>query len=187
MTTITKLKKPTPLPRHDMFVVVCLMTSEATAYTCLFPFVPFMVRTFDVDEENVGLYSGWIASSFMIGQLMTAFLWGWLSDRIGVRPVMLLGLGSTVVCTILFGFCMNLTQAIIARFTLGFLNGNVGVAKTFVGLITDETNEARAFGMMSVCWGAGSIIGPSIGGLLAQPANQFPDAFPPGSLFAVYP
>ena len=167
--------------------MICISTSEAAAYTFLFPFVPFMVKSFGVEEEDVGLYSGWIASSFMLGQLFSSFLWGWASDRIGIRPVMLFGLACTIICTILFGFASDLAQAITARFVLGILNGNVGVVKTFIGLITDESNEAEAFGYMALCWGFGSIIGPTVGGLLAQPATKYSSVFTEGSIFATFP
>jgi MFS family permease len=46
--------------------------------------------------------------------------------------------------------------------------GVIGVSKTYIGLITDETNEAQAFGFLALCWGTGGVIGPAIGGLLAQ-------------------
>jgi hypothetical protein len=49
----------TPLPRVQMLVAICILTSEASCYSYMFPFIPFMVRGFGVEEENVGYYSGW--------------------------------------------------------------------------------------------------------------------------------
>lgn len=47
---------------------------------------------------------------------------------------------------------------------VGILNGNLGVAKSYLGLVTNRHNQAKAFGLISVAWGAGSMIGSSIGG-----------------------
>jgi hypothetical protein len=49
----------TPLPKVQMLVAICILTSEASCYSFMFPFIPFMVRGFGVEEEDVGFYSGW--------------------------------------------------------------------------------------------------------------------------------
>ena len=65
--------------------------------------------------------------------------------------------------------------------------GVLGVSKTYIGLITDETNEAQAFGMLALCWGTGGTLGPMIGGLLSQPANKYPRLFAADSIWAEHP
>lgn len=52
------------------------------------------------------------------------------------------------------------------------MNGNVGVAKTYMAEITDETNQSRGFGILSTLWGIGNVLGPVIGGFLAKPASK---------------
>ena len=64
-------------------------------------------------------------------------------------------------------------QAVAARFCWGFLNGNIGVVKTYVSEITDETNIAKALGVVAMQYGFGSLLGPSIGGFLARPAQKY--------------
>ena len=61
------------------------------------------------------------------------------------------------------------------------------MTKTYLGLITDETNEAQAFGFLALCWGAGGILGPAIGGLLSQPSDKYPSLFPKASIWEEYP
>jgi len=177
----------TPLPWKELSVIIVVLTTESTSFQYLFPFVPFMVRGFGVVEENVGFYSGWIASSFMVGQFFSSFFWGRMSDVVGLKPVMLIGMTFTAITTVLFGLSHSLEWALTVRFIGGLFNGVIGVTKTYIGLITDETNEAQAFGFMALCWGAGGILGPAIGGLLCQPADKYPAVFPPGSLWGEYP
>jgi hypothetical protein len=50
--------------------------------------------------------------------------------------------------------------------------GNVGVVKTYLGEITDVTNQTKAFGYIGFMWGLGGITGSMAGGLLARPAGR---------------
>ena len=177
----------TPLPWKELSVVLLVLATESTSFQYLFPFVPFMVRSFGIEEENVGFYSGWIASSFMVGQFCSSFFWGRISDVVGLKPVLLTGMTFTAITTVLFGLSHSLEWALTVRFIGGLFNGVIGVTKTYIGLITDETNEAQAFGFLALCWGFGGSVGPAIGGLLSMPAEKYPAIFQPGSLWEEYP
>lgn len=90
-----------------------------------------MVRDFGIteNEDEIGFYVGFIASAFSLAQFLTSIFWGWLSDRIGRRPVLLIGLIGNAVSTLSFGLSHSLVWAILSRGACGFLNGNIGVAK----------------------------------------------------------
>ena len=70
----------TPLPWRELSVVLLVLATEAICFQFLFPFVPFMVRGFGVEEADVGFYAGRIASSFMVGQFFSSLFWGRMSD-----------------------------------------------------------------------------------------------------------
>lgn len=126
-----------------------------------------MASTFpEVKDGQVGLYVGLIASSFALAQFATNFFWGWLSDRIGRKPVVLTGTLLTACCFVAFGFCRTLWQAILVQALMGFVNGNQGVISTCLGEITDRSNQSRAFTYLPVVYGIGGITGPIVGGLL---------------------
>jgi MFS family permease len=76
---------------------------------------------------------------------------------------------------------------IISRSILGLMNANIGVLKCVFGEITDETNQARAFSLMPLCFAIGSIIGPSIGGKFSNPTEGFPRWFADSAFLAKYP
>ncbi len=83
------------------------------------------MKSFEIsnDEKDIGMYVGLIASSFSVAQFLTSILWGHLSDRIGRRPVMLIGLFGNFISMILFGFSQSLGWAIFSRALCGILNG----------------------------------------------------------------
>lgn len=163
-----------PLPKRQLAILAVIALSEQTALNSISPYLPQMASTFpEVDPGQVGLYVGLIASSFALAQFATNFLWGWLSDRIGRKPVVLMGTLFTASCFLAFGFCRTLWQAIIVQVLMGLMNGNQGVISTCLGEITDRSNQSRAFVYLPVIYGLGGITGPLVGGTLVKSGSQF--------------
>lgn len=163
-----------PLPIRQLFVLAVISLSEQTALNSIGPYLPQMVATFkDVGPGQVGLYVGLVASSFALAQFATNFFWGWLSDRIGRKPVVLTGTLLTAACFVAFGFCKTLWQAVIVQVLTGLVNGNQGVVSTCLGEITDRSNQSRAFIYLPVIYGLGGITGPVVGGLLISQNAHF--------------
>ena len=156
-----------PLPKRQLAVLAIIALCEQTALNSISPYLPQMASTFpEVDDGQVGLYVGLIASSFALAQFATNFFWGWLSDRIGRKPVILMGTLFTAASFIGFGFSRTLWQAVLAQVFMGTLNGNQGVVSTCLGEITDRSNQSQAFAYLPVIYGIGGITGPLLGGLL---------------------
>tara|TARA_B110001450_G_scaffold108995_1_gene103083 strand:- start:146 stop:1645 length:1500 start_codon:yes stop_codon:yes gene_type:complete len=164
---------PTPLPKMKMFVILIVIMCEMASLMYVAPFLPFMIRSFGIREKDVGNYSGLIISSFMVGQFFSNAIWGLISEKIGIKPVILTGLLTSTISTIIFGFSSSILWSVIIRFIHGLLSGNLGVTKTYLYLITDKTNEAKGFGMFPVGMCIGAIFAPAIGGLLETPSKHW--------------
>ena len=146
----------TPLPIKTMVVLCIVILCEPVSYSLLFPFVYFMVKNFHIAAEtDIGYYVGLITSSFAIAQFSSAMFWGWLSDRIGRRPVLLLGLVGNSLSTTSFGFSKSLGWCIVSRSLCGLLNGNIGVAKSVLGEITNESNRGAGFALIALNYSIG--------------------------------
>lgn len=102
------------------------------------------------------------------------FISGFISDKYGRRPALLLGLFGTAITSITFGFSAYFWTAVLSRFCWGLINGNIGVAKTYLSEICDDTNVAKAMSYFGIVGGVGRTIGPMIGGFLSTPAKRFP-------------
>ncbi|KAF2160087.1 hypothetical protein M409DRAFT_70629 [Zasmidium cellare ATCC 36951] len=164
----------TPLPTGQLAILAVIALAEQTALNSISPYLPDMASTFpEVEEGEIGMYVGLIASAFAAAQFATNFLWGWLSDRIGRKPVVLTGTLLTAACFVAFGFCRTLWQAIVVQALMGLVNGNQGVISTCLGEITDRSNQSRAFTYLPVIYGIGGITGPLVGGLLVLRDNPF--------------
>ncbi|EAW08741.1 MFS transporter [Aspergillus clavatus NRRL 1] len=168
-----------PLPKKQMLVLAMIALCEQTALNSISPYLPDMAASFpEVEPQSVGVYVGTIASAFAVAQFITNYFWGWLSDRIGRKPVILLGTLLTAACFAAFGFCKTLWQAIAVQALMGVVNGNQGLVSTCLGEITDRSNQSKAFTYLPVLYGIGGITGPLLGGLLVFRQNPFDKSKP---------
>ncbi|KCV70986.1 hypothetical protein H696_01933 [Fonticula alba] len=180
-TTLSGSPPPaiTPLPWRSLSIVLLVQFSEGMQLNMILPFVPFMVASFpEVDPSQVGFYSGILLSSFALGQLCSAYAWGRLADRLGPKKVITFSLSVTFVASFFFGLTKAYWQALALRFLAGLCNGNIGTIKSYLGRITDNTNQRLAFSYLSAVWSIGSVLAPFLGGLLYDPGRQYPGLFP---------
>ncbi|GAM29274.1 hypothetical protein SAMD00019534_124500 [Acytostelium subglobosum LB1] len=178
-TTTEQPAKSTPLPWRKLSGPYVLLICEAIGSTSLYSYIGFMILHFGIttDQTKVGYYAGFIASSFSLAQFLSSFFWGKMSDHYGRKPILLIGSTGSIISVLAVGLSANLPMLILARTINGVLNGNIGVVKTYIGEITDKTNQIEAFGYIGLTWGFGSIIGPMLGGVLSEPAKNMPALF----------
>ncbi|KAI9693376.1 MAG: hypothetical protein M1822_005372 [Bathelium mastoideum] len=177
--------RKSPLPKRQLAILAVIALAEQTAFNSISPYLPDMATSFpEVKAGQVGLYVGLIASSFALAQFGTVFFWGWLSDQVGRKPVIMTGTLLTAACFVAFGFCQTLWQAVLVQILMGLVNGNQGVVSTCLGEITDRSNQSRAFTYLPVVYGIGGITGPIVGGLLVN-ANLTHPYLPPNLFSAV--
>lgn len=108
--------------------------AEPIALTSVFPYAWQLVKRFKVgNEEDASTYSGLLISSFALAEAMMGMYWGGLSDRVGRKPVLLVGCFGTMISMLALGFSTNIWVALFGRLFGGALNGNIGVIQTMVG------------------------------------------------------
>jgi MFS family permease len=173
LETINIENNITPLPKKELFVILTVLISEMSSLMYISPFLYYMIKSFGINDEKIGYYSGGIISAFMAGQFLSNIIWGIISEKYGVKKVILFGLLSSSISTIIFGLSSSFIWAILTRFINGILTGNLGVTKTYIYLITDKTNEAHAFSIYPIAMCIGAIIAPAIGGLLETPSKYW--------------
>jgi MFS family permease len=98
--------------------------AEPLALTSVFPYLPEMIKSFGVDEKDVAKWAGLTGAIFSVSQSITAVPWGKASDRIGRKPIILIGLVSTMICFLAWGMSTSLSMAIAVRAIMGGGNGN---------------------------------------------------------------
>ncbi|KAI1961510.1 hypothetical protein LOZ58_003366 [Ophidiomyces ophidiicola] len=196
------------LPKKGQLAVLTIARlSEPLAQTSLQAYVFHQVRSFDpsLSDATVSAQAGVLQACFTAAQFVTGVLWGRLADTaiFGRKGVLLIGLFGAGMASAGFGFSRSLTAAITFRTLGGALNSNVGVMRTmiaeiikgkkyvtiFVFLLKAKDQhvflvryQSRAFLILPMCFNVGIIIGPILGGILADPIKTYPGIFGPGTL-----
>jgi Major Facilitator Superfamily len=156
----------TPLPKIPMIVLSITLLGEFLTANVSMPFLLFMVEGFDEFSPgaDVGFATGLLVSTFFFTQFLTSLLWATVAEKHGQRLVLFVSLlGSSFTCA-LFGTSTTLKQAIVIRMMQGVFAGSMGVARSCVTVISDPSNEGRAYAILGFCWGLGGVAGAIVGG-----------------------
>ncbi|XP_057948421.1 protein ZINC INDUCED FACILITATOR 1-like [Malania oleifera] len=187
---VDQLKNTNPgLPYKHLFYVWIVVLSAALPISSLFPFLYFMIRDFRIakKEKDIGYYAGYVGSSFMLGRALTSVLWGVVADRYGRKPVIMIGTIAVVIFNTLFGLSTDFWMAFVTRFLLGSFCGILGPMRAYASEVCQEQYQALGMSIISTSWGVGLVIGPALGGFLAQPAEKYPNIFSKESLLGRFP
>ncbi|EFE37303.1 hypothetical protein TRV_08041 [Trichophyton verrucosum HKI 0517] len=149
--------------------------SEALAWTTIFPYAFTMMKSFLPADGNQAARAAVLASStvslFTFGEFLTGVPWAKVSDRIGRKRTLMIGVVCGAASALAFGLSKSLGVALVARAFGGLTNPNVGVVSSCVGeLVRDKKDQ-----------------GPVIGGWLAEPTKTIPSVFPEGSIWEKFP
>ncbi|MFS1511952.1 MFS transporter [Chengkuizengella sp. SCS-71B] len=135
----------------------------------IIPFLPLYIQELGISDPNeIAIWT----SIIFAGNFLTSFLfqplWGKLGDRYG-RKIMILrsGFGMSIVVT-LMGFATNTWQLLFLRLLNGTISGYIPASTSLVSTNTPREHIGFAMGMMQSGAVAGTILGPFIGGLLAN-------------------
>ncbi|KAH7333213.1 major facilitator superfamily domain-containing protein [Rhexocercosporidium sp. MPI-PUGE-AT-0058] len=178
----------TPLPKLQMLVLCFARMIEPIAFFGIFPFINKMIKeTGDLNEADVGFYSGFIESMFSFTQMLLMISWGRLADRIGRRPVMVFSLAGVGLGTALFGLSRTIWQMVLFRCCAGVFAGTVVTVRTLISENSTPRTQARAFSFFAFSGNMGILTGPLIGGALQSPAEQYGGVFKRVQFFNDYP
>ncbi|KAF9468194.1 member of major facilitator superfamily multidrug-resistance, DHA1 sub-family [Collybia nuda] len=182
--------KPTPLPWFQFSIVLFIQLAEPLTSQVIYPFAPQLIRDLGIthgNESQVGYYVGILQSVFFLAQACTVLHWSRTSDRVGRKPVILIGLFGISLSMYCFGLSRSFWGLVFSRGLNGALNGNIGVIKSMMAEMTDTTNIAQAYAYFPIAWCTGGTLGPIIGGSLSRPAERFPNVFGNNEFLKKYP
>lgn len=109
-------KPTTPLPQFQTGMLMMFELAEIIASMSIYPYINQLIREIDItggDDASVGYYVGLIDSLFYLAQALTVLSWSRLSDRIGRKPVLLIGLTAACISMICFGLSTTFWSLVI--------------------------------------------------------------------------
>ena len=137
------------------------------------PLLPY----YAVELGGAGLVVGILVSSFSVAQLLSAPLWGRVSDRYGRRPALIAGLAFSAVSFVVFSYSNSLWLLLLSRLVQGAGGGTTGVIQAYVADATEPDQRARSLGWISAATNAGVAIGPALGSLAYGLGREAPGLF----------
>lgn len=161
----------TPLEpwRKTLYIIWAAQFIAMLGMSLVVPFLPFYIRHLGVtDEASVAQWSGLVFSGPFLPAFFLTPVWGYLGDRYGrkfmtVRAIFGLGLSQ-----VLIGFAWNVESLFVFRMVQGAISGFLASAMALVSVNTPRHRSGYAIGLLQTATSAGNVLGPFLGGSLAD-------------------
>lgn len=171
MSPRTKERRSVQMKKRVLGLLFAVLFFVMMGFSILFPVEPYYIQMFGATSATMG----WLTASFSLAQFVFSPLWGRLSDRIGRKPVMLVGLAGYGASMTLFALGQSIPHLFIARTLAGVLSS--ATLPTAMAVIADTTSEderAKGMGLLGAAFGLGAIFGPFVGGVLGDLSIRLP-------------
>jgi len=167
-------------PRTGSLVVIFLtVLVDLLGFGMVLPLLPVYAKRFIVDEH--GVLIGLLMASFSAMQFLFAPVWGRLSDRIGRRPVLMIGLAGSVVFNALFGVATEVESIVllfVARIGAGIAGANIPITQAYIADTTTVENRVKGMSLIGAAFGVGFTFGPLVGSLAVTGGTEHPGPWP---------
>jgi DHA1 family multidrug resistance protein-like MFS transporter len=157
--------------RRQLFILSFTLVVVTLGFGLVMPIIPFYMEEFGAGGTELGL----LVASYAVMRLIFGPIWGSLSDRVGRKPILMIGVLGYGITMIGFGLATQLWMMFLARILAGVLSS--ATAPTTMAYISDSTSEedrGGGMGLLGAAGGLGAIFGPAVGGLLAERSLSFP-------------
>ncbi len=160
------------LPVVFIFITVVL---DSMGIGIIMPVLPDLIREVgNVDLSQAAIWGGLMTVVFAINQFLFSPTLGGLSDAFGRRPVLLIALFVMAADYLIMAFAPTLWLLFLGRFIGGITAATQSTAAAYMADISSPEEKAKNFGLLGAAFGVGFILGPVIGGLLADFGSRAP-------------
>ena len=156
--------------KSTLVVIFLTIFIDLLGFGIIIPLLPsFSVNVLHINEFTIGL----IAGIYSLMQFLFTPVWGYLSDRYGRKPILVMSLIGSVVSNLLLAFVfsgiiLSASILILARAFAGIFAANISAAQAVISDVTSHEERTKGIGMISAAFALGFVFGPSIGGVLSQ-------------------
>jgi len=167
--------------RGSLMVVFLTVFIDLLGFGMVLPLLPVYTKEFgeNLSPQTVGWLVGLIMASFSAMQFLFAPLWGRLSDRIGRRPVLMIGLAGSVLFYTIFGIASVLHSVFwlfVSRIGAGIAGATISIAQAYIADTTTLAGRTKGMALIGAAFGLGFTFGPLFGflAMLGNPESPGP-------------
>src|SRR5499433_3678129 len=153
-----------------LIVLIAVATVDMIGGAMVFPAHSVLRMKLKASPTTVGM----IIASFFVAQLISAPLWGRVSDHYGRRPTLLVSLCASTAAFFVFGFANAMWLLFLCRIVQGLGGGTTGVLQAYVSDTVPPEDLARSLGWLSAGTNVGTMLGPVIGSFATYWGQQWP-------------
>jgi DHA1 family multidrug resistance protein-like MFS transporter len=158
-------------PKRNLYILTFTLFVVMLGYGIVIPILPFYIESMDAGGTELGL----LTASYAVMRLICGPIWGSLSDRMGRKPILLIGIFGYVITMIWFGLATQLWMLFAARILSGILSSATApTTMAYIGDSTPEKERGGGMGLLGAAGGVGTIFGPVLGGFLADKSLATP-------------
>ncbi|MDR7073218.1 MFS transporter [Fictibacillus barbaricus] len=169
--------------KRNLWVLWVGVFLTSASYSMVVPFLPLFLLQIGV-HEHTEIWSGLIFSSAFLAGAIASPYWGMMADKYGRKPMIIRAGTFLFIIYTLTAFVTNAYQLIGLRIAQGLLTGYIPGAIALIGTNTPKKNVGYAMAMISTAGASGGIMGPLLGGGLAELfGNRW--AFASGGFFSL--
>ena len=157
--------------RKNLLILSFTLMVVMLGFGVVIPIIPFYMESMGAGGTELGL----LVASYAVMRLICAPIWGSLSDRVGRKPILIIGILGYGITMGLFGFATQLWMLFAIRIISGILSSATApTTMAYIGDSTSEEDRGRGMGILGAAAGLGTIFGPALGGLLASESLVIP-------------
>jgi DHA1 family multidrug resistance protein-like MFS transporter len=157
--------------RRNLYILTFVLFVVMLGYGIIIPIFPFYIESMGAGGTELGL----LVASYAVMRLIFGPIWGGLSDRVGRKPILLVGILGYVITMVWFGLATQLWMLFAARILSGILSSATApTTMAYIGDSTPEDERGGGMGLLGAAGGVGTIIGPAVGGFLATTSLSLP-------------
>lgn len=157
--------------KNALLILFFVMFLVMVGFGIIIPVLPFYAEQIGASPTELGL----LMAVYSLLQLLFAPMWGKISDRIGRKPVLMLGIAGLAISFFLMAVSTKLWMLFAARIIGGFLSAaNMPTTMAYVADITTHENRGKGMGVIGAAIGLGFVFGPAIGGIFSKTSLSMP-------------
>lgn len=114
--------------KGSLFIIFMTVFIDLIGFGIIIPLLPFYAQKFGASVIEIGF----LMTSFSLLQFLLSPMWGKISDHVGRRPILLLGLFGSALSYIIFALAPTLQWILISRCIAGICGATISTSFTYI-------------------------------------------------------